>query len=139
MSKKRKTILLVDDNPVAQKMTAKVFANDGYDVLLAWDEEECLKVAKAERPDAILMDVIFPNGDGRHFVTKLKEDPGTKDIPIVFATNTLNVKDDKGDLLITIGQDSYRAFAKPLHYPKLLSTVRKEINRSKNQKNPLAQ
>ena len=51
---------------------------------------------------------------------------------MVFATNTIDVKDDKGDLIITIGEESYRAFAKPLHYPKLLSTVRKEINRVRN-------
>ena len=134
MPKKRKKILLVDDNPVAQKMTAKVFINDGYEALLAWDEAECLKIAKLEKPDAILMDVIFPEGDGRLFVKKLQEDPDTRDIAIIFATNTLNVKDDKGNLIMTIGDETYRAFAKPLHYPKLLSTVRKEINRRQNQK-----
>lgn len=134
MPKKHKTILLVDDNPVAQKITASRFANDGYQVLLAWEQKECLKIAKAQKPDAILMDVIFPDGDGRDFVKELKQDPDTKDIPVVFATNTLNVKDDEGHLIITIGEDSFRAFAKPLHYPKLLSTVRKEINRSLNQK-----
>jgi len=91
-----------------------------------------LKIAKSQSLDAILMDVIFPDGDGREFVKKLKQDPETKDIPVVFATNTLNVKDDEGDLIITIGEESYRAFAKPLHYPKLLSTVRKEINRRRN-------
>ncbi|MBF0571766.1 MAG: response regulator [Candidatus Omnitrophica bacterium] len=132
MPKKIKKILLVDDNPVAQKMTSKVFSNDGYQVLLAFDEIECFKMAKIEQPDAILMDVIFPDGDGKEFVRKLKLDPDTENIPIVFATNTLNVKDDDGDLIITIGEESYRAFAKPLHYPKLLSTVRKEINRVKN-------
>jgi CheY-like chemotaxis protein len=134
MPKKSKKILLVDDNPVAQKMTAKIFSNAGYQVLLAWDEKDCLNTAKMEKPDAILMDVIFPNGDGREFVKRLKQDPDTKEIPIVFATNTLNVKDDEGELMMTIGQESYRAFAKPLHYPKLLSTVRKEINRRKNKK-----
>jgi len=128
----QKKILLVDDNPVAQKMTEKAFKNDGYEVFLAWDEEECSKIAKAQRPDAILMDIIFPDGDGREFVKKLKQDPDTKDIPIVFATNTIDVRDDQGNLVITIGQEQYRAFAKPLHYPKLLSTVRKEINRVKN-------
>jgi CheY-like chemotaxis protein len=132
MPRKLKKILLVDDNPVAQKMTAKAFLNAGYQVLLAWDEEECLKVAKAQKPHAILMDIIFPDGDGREFVKKLKQDPDTAPIPIVFATNTISLKDDDGSLTILIGEDSYRAFAKPLHYPKLLSTVRKEINKKKN-------
>jgi len=134
MPREKKKILLVDDNPVAQKMTAKIFSNAGYQVLLAWDQKECFKMAKTHLPDAILMDVIFPDGDGRDFVKELKQDLATRNIPIVFATNTLNVKDDDGELIITIGEESYRAFAKPLHYPKLLSTVRKEINRSRSAK-----
>jgi len=132
MIKKRKSILLVDDNPVAQKMTEKIFVNDGYQVFLAWNEKECIESAKAHKPDAILMDIIFPQGDGRQFVQRLKQDPETKDIPVIFATNALDLKDDKGNLILIIDEKTYRAFAKPLHYPKLLSTVRKEINRSKN-------
>lgn len=138
MSKKIRKILLVDDNPVAQKVTEGAFRNAGYHVILAWDEEQCLKLAKDQKPDAILMDIIFPDGDGREFVKKLKQDLDTNEIPVVFATNTLNVNEDNGDLTITIGDESYRAFAKPLHYPKLLSVVRKEINRSQNKKNPNA-
>ena len=131
MSKKSKKILLVDDNPVGQKVAEKMFKNDGYEVCLAWDEEECLQKAKSEKPDAILMDVIFPDCDGKEIVKKLKKNPETQHIPIVFVTNTINIQDDKGDEIIKIGHDSYRAFAKPVHYPKLLSVVRKEINRSK--------
>ena len=48
MSKNHKKILLVDDNPVSQKLTERIFDNDGYQVLLAWDKEECLKMAKPE-------------------------------------------------------------------------------------------
>ena len=136
MSKNQKKILLVDDNPVAQKLTEKIFRSDGYQVFLAWSKEECLRVAKIEKPDAILMDVIFPDGDGREFVKELKMDSDTKDIPVVFATNIIDLKDDKGNLSIAIGDELFRAFAKPLHYPKLLSTVRKEINRNTNQKKP---
>jgi CheY-like chemotaxis protein len=78
------------------------------------------------------MDIIFPDGDGREFVRKLKQDPKTAKIPVVFATNTINVKDDQGDLTIEIEGTFYRAFAKPLHYPKLLSAIRKEINRQQH-------
>ena len=61
MLKQKRKILLVDDNPVAQKMTANVFKNDGYEVFLAWGEKDCLEIAKTQKPDAILMDVIFPD------------------------------------------------------------------------------
>jgi CheY-like chemotaxis protein len=129
MPKKIKKILLVDDNPVAQTLSGKMFANDGYQVILAGSERECLEKAKAEMPDAILMDVILPDSNGKAIVQKLKADPQTAGIPIVFATNTINVKNDKGSASIVVDGTPYRAFAKPLHYAKILSVVRKEINR----------
>lgn len=110
-------------------MSEKIFKNAGYTVFLAWDEKSCIILAQKEKPDAILMDVIFPEDDGREIVRKLKMDVQTSAIPVVFATNTINIVEDKGDETITIDGHSYRAFAKPLHYPKLLSVVRKEINR----------
>lgn len=125
-------ILLVDDNPVSQKITSKMFEHDGYEVFLAWDQKECLRIATEQQPHAIIMDIIFPDADGRDIVRRLKEIPALEKTPVIFATNTINVKDDKGDLTIDIDGNVFRAFAKPLHYPKLLSVVRKEINRIYN-------
>ncbi len=132
MVKTRKRILLVDDNPVSQKLTEKIFLNDGYEVFLAWDEASCLRSVVEKQPEAILMDVIFPDGDGRKMVTKLRALPEGKSIPVVFATNTIDMHMDKGEETIEVDGETYKAFAKPLHYPKLLSVMRKEINRRRN-------
>ena len=65
--------------------------------------------------------------------TSLKEtyhlNPDTANIPIIFTTNTLSLEADDGSQVFEVDGEKYRAFAKPLHYRKLLSTIRKEINR----------
>ncbi|HQP09841.1 MAG TPA: response regulator [Candidatus Omnitrophota bacterium] len=130
MTKKKKKILVVDDSPVMQKLTQKKLMNDGFLVFAAYDGKECLTEVKKRLPDLILMDVILPDSNGKEIVRKLKEDPETADIPIVFTTNTLSLEVDDGNQVFEINHVKYRAFAKPLHYRKLLSTIHKEINRS---------
>ena len=130
MPKKEKTILVVDDSPVMQKMTEKMLVNNSFTVYSAYSGEECLTKAKNKLPDIILMDVILPDSDGKDIVRKLKSDPDTVNIPIVFITNTLSLQADDGNRIFEVDGQKYRAFAKPLHYPKLLNTVHKEINRS---------
>lgn len=130
MSKKKKTILVVDDSPVMQKLTEKKLTNNSFTVYAAYDGVECLKVAKNKLPDIILMDVILPDSNGKDIVRRLKSDPNTANIPIIFTTNTLSLEVDDGHQIFSIDSEKYRAFAKPLHYRKLLSTIHKEINRS---------
>ncbi len=132
MPKESYKILIVDDSPVMQKMTTKIFQNDGYQVLSAWDGQECLEKVKSRRPDAVLMDVILPDVDGKDIARQLMEEPGNKEMAIIFTTNTLSLKKDKGNEAFRINGYLYRAFAKPLHYGKITSVVRKEINRCKS-------
>lgn len=130
MNKVNKKILIVDDSPVSQKITERILKKDGYDVLAAWGAVECLKVLESEKPDLILMDVILNDGNGKEVAVRIKENPLTQNIPIVFTTNTLPLKEDKGNQAFDIKGQTYRAFAKPLHPQKILSVIRKEINRS---------
>ncbi len=130
MSKKEKTILIVDDSPIMQRITEKALANDGFHVYAAYDGKECLAEAKNKHPDIILMDVILPDSNGKDIARKLKLDSDTAHIPIIFTTNTLSLEADDGHQLFEVEGEKYRAFAKPPHYRKLLSTIHKEINRS---------
>ena len=130
MPKKEKTILVVDDSPVMQKLTEKKLVNNDFTVYAAYDGKECLEQAKARLPDIILMDVILPDINGKEIVKKLKADPDTAGIPVIFTTNTLSLEVDDGHRLFDVDGKKYRAFAKPLHYRKLLSAIHKEINRS---------
>jgi CheY-like chemotaxis protein len=130
MSKKEKTILVVDDSPVMQRLTEKKLTNNNFTVYAAYDGAECLREAKNKLPDIILMDVILPDSNGKDIAQKLKTDPDTANIPIIFTTNTLSLEVDDGHQLFEINGEKYRAFAKPLHYRKLSSAIHKEINRS---------
>jgi len=130
MPKKEKTILVVDDSPVMQKMTEKMLKSNDFTVYSAYDGQECLVKAKDKLPSVILMDVILPDSDGKDIVRQLKSNPSTENIPVVFTTNTLSLQVDDGNQFFEVDGQKYHAFAKPLHYPKLLNTVHKEINRS---------
>ncbi|MBI5415573.1 MAG: response regulator [Candidatus Omnitrophica bacterium] len=132
MTKKRKKILVVDDNPVTQRLYGKIFANAGYDVVEAFGGQECFAKINATLPDVIVMDVILPDGDGKVIVEQLNAREAAKDIPVIFVTNTLSPGKDKGYETIEINGKIYRAFAKPVHVAKLLSVVRKEYNRTRH-------
>lgn len=131
MPKKSKKILVVDDNPDLQKATERLLINNGYSVISCLLGKECMEIAKREKPDAILMDVILMDGNGKEFAKELKQNEKTSGIPIIFATNTVDLHNDKGDESFEIDGQIYRAFAKPLHRRKILSVLRKEIGRSK--------
>jgi len=131
MPKKNNIIFIVDDNPTMQKISKRLLTRNGYETVACWYGQECLDRAKMEHPSIILMDVMLPDGDGREFVKRLREDEQTKDIPIIFTTNTVNLQDDKGYEVFNINGILYRAFAKPLHSQKIISVIRKEINRKR--------
>lgn len=124
-----KRILVVDDSPVMQEMTKKILERSGCKVFCAYNAKDCFELLKKERPDAILMDVIFPDGNGKDLVREILKDPYMADTPLLFTTNTVPLKNDKGEEVIEVDGKYYRAFAKPLHYPKILSVIKKEINR----------
>lgn len=131
MFKKRKIILIVDDDISMQKITKKLLARNGFETISCLYGEECMERVKVEPPDVILMDVMLPDGDGKEFAKRLKKNKKTKDIPIIFTTSIIDLDDDKGNEVFDINGVLCRAFAKPLHDKKVLSVIRKEINRRK--------
>lgn len=78
-----KTILIVEDNPVNQKLLLVVLRQHGYRLLTAADGEEALVIAEQELPDLILMDLQLPKLNGFMATKRLKECPKTARIPVV--------------------------------------------------------
>jgi twitching motility two-component system response regulator PilH len=87
-------VLIVDDAVVDRQNLERILSAAGYRVLLAESGEQALLRAKAERPDVILMDVNMPDLDGFATTRRLKADPATRDIPVVFVTG----KNQKADV-----------------------------------------
>ncbi len=80
------TILIVDDTPNNLQVLFSYLETAGFEVLLAEDGESAIQIAQTQNPDLILLDVLMPNIDGFATCSRLKSQPSTKDIPVIFLT-----------------------------------------------------
>jgi signal transduction histidine kinase len=81
------TILLVDDNPTNLKVLSEAIATSGWEILVATDGETAIEQAEYSHPDLIFLDVMMPPGiDGFETCQRLKQNPQTSHIPIIFMT-----------------------------------------------------
>lgn len=87
-------ILLVDDNPTNLKVLSAAMADSGWTILVATDGERAIKQAEYADPDLILLDVMMPIMNGFETCSRLKSNPKTQDIPVIFIT-ALNEAVDK--------------------------------------------
>lgn len=76
-------MLVVDDDPVIQKLLQVNFEMEGYSVVTAADGEEGLARARADHPDVIVLDVMMPKMNGLEVAQALKADESTAGIPII--------------------------------------------------------
>lgn len=80
-------ILFIDDEEDIRTVARLGLENvGGFEVLLAASGEEGIEIAAAERPDAILLDVMMPGLDGPSTLRRLKEQDASADIPVIFLT-----------------------------------------------------
>ena len=80
-------ILFIEDEPTLQKELHEILKQEGCEIFSAFDGVEGLEIAKKEKPDLILLDLILPKKDGFEVLKELKEDDNTKDIPVIVLTN----------------------------------------------------
>jgi len=78
------TIMLVDDTPTNLSVLIDYLNDFGFEILIAVDGEGALTAAEAGQPDLILLDIMMPGMDGYETCRRLKQDPVTKDIPVIF-------------------------------------------------------
>ena len=76
-------ILVVDDNVNLQIAFKKVLTSSGYEVELASDGEEGLRLAREMRPDVIVLDMMLPKLSGLDVLRALKQDHATERIPVI--------------------------------------------------------
>ncbi|MFH0932188.1 MAG: response regulator [bacterium] len=82
-----KKILLIEDESALQKSLGDTFREDGFEVISALDGVAGERLAKSEKPDLIILDLILPQKDGIEVFQALKGYQTTKDIPVVILTN----------------------------------------------------
>lgn len=98
-------ILFIEDESVLQKTFEKTLRSEGYEMLSALDGEAGFNLAKREKPDLILLDLILPKLNGFEVLKKLKEDPETKEIPVIILTNLERMTDI--DKALELGATTY--------------------------------
>ena len=90
----KKIVLLVDDAPANIRM-ATAMLRDAYEIRSATDGAMALDLARATpAPDLILLDVMMAGMDGYEVCTRLKADPETRDIPVIFVTGQTEITDE---------------------------------------------
>ena len=90
----KKTVLLVDDAPANIQVVNSIL-KDIYKIRIATNGAKALELVKvAPPPDLILLDVMMPEMDGYEVCTRLKADPETRDIPVIFLTGQTEIEDE---------------------------------------------
>ncbi|MDJ0554909.1 MAG: hybrid sensor histidine kinase/response regulator [Microcoleaceae cyanobacterium MO_207.B10] len=119
----KNSILIVDDNPINMKLAVSILEGHGYNILIATDGQTCLTQSKYHSPDIILMDVLMPGIDGFETCKFLKEDPETRDIPVIFMTALSNIEDKMTGF--QVGGVDY--VTKPIKIDEVLARVKVHI------------
>ncbi|HEO66295.1 MAG TPA: hybrid sensor histidine kinase/response regulator [Spirochaetes bacterium] len=90
---KNSKILIVDDTPKNIQVLGKTLEQKDYEIIVAQDGLQALKVVEKTLPDLILLDIMMPKMDGFETCKRLKDNPKTKEIPIIFLTAKIEIDD----------------------------------------------
>ena len=124
-SKGGRTVLVIDDDEILTRTVRAILTSHGYSVLAAYKGEDGLHMAKFQKPDLILLDVLLPGIKGREVCRRLKDDPQTKHIPVIFIT----AKDSQDDIEAEMNAGGEAHLTKPVHPESLLVTIQGVLNR----------
>jgi DNA-binding response OmpR family regulator len=120
-------ILIVDDETAIRLICRLNLQNAGFDTLEAGDGESALALARAERPDLILLDIMLPEVDGWRVAEELAAKPETREIPIVFLT----ARSDRVDQARGHEKGGVGYITKPFDPVGLTATVKTVVERAR--------
>jgi CheY-like chemotaxis protein len=115
----KKRVLLAEDHPGTIEVMQTELEVLGYEVVVAQDGQEAVEKAATESPDLIVMDIIMPKLDGFQAAARIRENPRTKDIPILAATALARPGDR--EKCLESGCDGY--IAKPFTHRQLGAAI----------------
>jgi CheY-like chemotaxis protein len=110
-----------DDNVYMLKMRLELLGD--FDVVAAPDGEQGCAMALSERPDVILMDLEMPVVDGWEATRRLKDDPQTRDIPIIALS--AHARAGEREKALAAGCDEFDT--KPIEFERLVATLRRVL------------
>jgi signal transduction histidine kinase len=119
----RNKLLIVDDNPTNLGILFDYLTKSGFKVLVALDGESAIEQVEYTKPDLILLDVMMPGIDGFKTCDRLKANPSTQDIPVIFMTALSDTVDKVHGF--EIGAVDY--ITKPIQHEEVLSRVQTHL------------
>ncbi len=127
-----RTILVVDDEPGIVQIARDYLDRAGFRVITAGDGASALRLARAERPSLLVLDLMLPGMDGLDVTRALRQDPATRKLPIIMLTARV----EEADRLIglELGADDY--ITKPFSPRELVARVRAVLRRSEDDSAP---
>jgi two-component system alkaline phosphatase synthesis response regulator PhoP len=126
-----KTILVVDDEPEIVRFVRAYLEDAGYRVVIASEGQEALFVARHEKPDLVVLDLMMPGMDGWDFIRRYRQE---RDTPVVVLTARVEESDQV--LGLDLGADDY--VTKPFSPRALVARVRAVLRRAQGEPTPAA-
>ncbi|MET0117606.1 MAG: HD domain-containing phosphohydrolase [Sedimenticola sp.] len=123
ISKKKADIMVVDDVPANVKLLSELLIREGYTVRPATSGADALDAIRMKKPDLVLLDIRMPGMTGFEVCSKLHEDAGTADIPVIFVTASIDPEGAAKGL--TLGAVDY--INKPFREEEVLARVRTHV------------
>ena len=121
-STSRPTVLVVDDMPANLQLISELLC-DLYHVRIATSGAQALQIVERAIPDLILLDVMMPEMDGHEVCRRLKADPRTQEVPILFLS--ARNQDEDECLGFELGATDY--LFKPINPPTLMARVQTQL------------
>ncbi|HLG23350.1 MAG TPA: response regulator [Candidatus Nanoarchaeia archaeon] len=122
-----KKIMVVDDEESLRELAEAIFTQEGFEVIKASSGSECLDILKTEKPDLVLMDMMMPGMSGRETTEKIRTNPATKNLKIMFLT-VARFSETGKDTLNQLNVSDY--VTKPFENDELVRRVKKLIGKS---------
>jgi DNA-binding response OmpR family regulator len=114
-------ILIVEDVPDILRLLEETLKFKGYHAVTARNGHEALEIIQKERPALVITDIMMPKLDGFGLVHRLRINPETRDLPVIFLTATYVALEDKA-FALNIG--ATRFIEKPVNFERFLDTIK---------------
>ena len=124
------TVLIVDDKPQNLRLISDFLAEQGFDLMLTRSGAQALKKARLATPDLVLLDVRMPETDGFEVCRRLKADPQTADVPVIFMTAV----DDTAHKVEGFRLGAVDYVTKPIQREELLARIQHHLQLNRLQK-----
>lgn len=121
-------VLVIDDQQANVRMVGALLTRSGYRVLPALSGSEGLELVRSHKPDVMLLDMKMPGMDGFEVLNSLREDPETKDLPVIFLT----ADNDRENLVRAFAAGAIDYITKPFVAEELLARVLTHVELKKS-------